>query len=230
MSIHINAEKKDFAKKVIMPGDPKRAEYIANTYLEDAKNVNSVRCAYAYTGIYRGEKVSVMASGMGVASAGIYYHELFSFFDVETIIRIGTAGALSPDLELGDIVLAQGACSDAGYAGLLDYPGQYCPSATYSLLRKADDLLQEAKIRHVVSNIHSSLFFYGREKYMEKLSQLGIAAIEMETEALYVEAALNKRNALSILTITDNSMKNQHMSSYQREIALNNMIEIALEV
>lgn len=230
MSIHINAEKKDFARKVIMPGDPKRAEYIANTYLDDVKKVNSVRCAYAYTGMYQGKRVSVMASGMGVASAGIYFHELFSFFDVETIIRVGTAGTLLPDLELGDIVLAQGACSDAGYSSLLDYPGQYCPSATYSLLRKADDLLQEAKIKHVVSNVHSSLFFYGREKNMEKLSQLGIAAIEMETEALYVEAALNKRNALSILTITDDIMKNKHMSSQQREIALNNMIGVALEI
>ena len=228
---HIEAKKGDFAKTVLMPGDPLRAKFIAETYLEDYKCVNQVRGMLGFTGTYKGKKVSVMASGMGMPSSGIYSYELFNGYDVENIIRVGTAGAIHEDLKIRDIVIAMGACTDSNYVGQFEIPGKYAPIASYELLNKA---VEEAKsregVRYKVGNVYSHDVFYDPSGSAMQFAKMGVLAVEMEAAALYMNAAWAGKNALAICTISDHILTGEATTSAERQTAFNTMMEIALEI
>ena len=186
---HNNAEKGQIADCVIMPGDPVRAKYIADNYFENAVCFNNIRGINGYTGTYKGKRVSVMASGMGMPSMGIYSYELYNYYDVTSIIRIGTAGALSDKLKLMDVVIAMGACTDSNYASQFNLPGTFAPIADYELLRKATDCADNMKISTSVGNIVSSDVFYNDNNDVnESWKKMGVLAVDMETAALYDNA------------------------------------------
>ena len=227
---HIAAEKGDFAKTVLMPGDPLRAKYIAENYLEKAVLVNDVRGIHGYTGEYRGKRVSVMASGMGMPSIGIYSYELFRFFDVENIIRVGSAGALSEKLKVRDIVLAMGACTDGNYAAQFSLPGTFAPIASYRLLTEAVEIAAKSGIIPRVGNVLSSDLFYDDSASTLKWNKMGVLAVEMETAALYMNAARAGKNALSILTISDNLVTGEATTAAERQNSFTQMMELALEL
>ena len=225
---HIAAEKGDFAKTVLMPGDPLRAKYIAENYLEKAVLVNDVRGIHGYTGEYRGKRVSVMASGMGMPSIGIYSYELFRFFDVKNIIRVGSAGALSEKLKVRDIVLAMGACTDGNYAAQFSLPGTFAPIASYRLLTEAVEIAAKSGITPRVGNVLSSDLFYDDSASTLKWNKMGVLAVEMETAALYMNAARAGKNALSILTISDNLVTGEATTAAERQNSFTQMMELAL--
>ena len=227
-TVHNKAENGQIAKTVLMPGDPLRAKHVAESFLTDVKLVNDVRCAYAFTGKYKGKEVSVMASGMGTGSMGIYSHELFAHYDVQNIIRIGSAGALSTKLHLGDILVALSASTDSGYANHLEIKGNFSPCVSETLLRRCFEKDKEKKVRF--GNILTSEVFYTSDEYMDKWRKLGVLAAEMETYALYVNAAKLGKDALSMFTISDIVGTEQSMSSLERQTGFNKMIEYALEV
>lgn len=227
-TVHNKADKGQFAESVLMPGDPLRAKYIAESFLTDVVLVNDVRCAYAYTGKYKGREVSVMASGMGTGSIGIYSHELFEHYGVKNIIRVGSAGALSPKLKLGDILVALSASTDSGFANHLEIRGNFSPSVSETLLRRCFEKDKEKKVRF--GNILTSEVFYASDEYMDKWRKLGVLAAEMETYALYVNAAKLGKDALAMFTISDIVGTDQQMSSLERQTGFNSMIEYALEV
>ncbi len=182
---HIEAKLGDFAKTVLMPGDPKRARFIANTYLTDAVLVNDVRGVQGYTGFYKGKRVSVMASGMGIPAIGIYSYELFNFYDVDNIIRVGSAGAIHPDLKLRDIVIGQGACTNSNFAAQYGLPGVFAPIASYELLKKAADAAEKMGVRYKVGNLLSSDTFYDDcEGGLKLWQKMGVLAVEMESAGL----------------------------------------------
>ena len=227
---HIAAGKGDFAKTVLMPGDPLRAKYIAENYLEKAVLVNDVRGIHGYTGEYRGKRVSVMASGMGMPSIGIYSYELFRFFDVENIIRVGSAGALSEKLKVRDTVLAMGACTDGNYAAQFSLPGTFAPIASYRLLTEAVEIAAKSGITPRVGNVLSSDLFYDDSASTLKWNKMGVLAVEMETAALYMNAARAGKNALSILTISDNLVTGEATTAAERQNSFTQMMELALEL
>lgn len=227
---HIAAEKGDFAKTVLMPGDPLRAKYIAENYLEKAVLVNDVRGVHGYTGEYKGKRVSVMASGMGMPYIGIYSYELFRFFDVENIIRVGSAGALSEKLKVRDIVLAMGACTDGNYAAQFSLPGTFAPIASYRLLTEAVEIAAKSGIIPRVGNVLSSDLFYDDSASTLKWNKMGVLAVEMETAALYMNAARAGKNALSILTISDNLVTGEATTAAERQNSFTQMMELALEL
>ena len=230
-SLHIGAKKEDIAKTVIMPGDPLRAKYIAYNFLEDAALFSSLRNNLGFTGTYKGKKISVMSSGMGCASIGIYSYELYKFYDVENIIRVGTAGAISDALKIKDIVLAQGACTDSNYQKQYNLKGCYSPIASFNLLNFAVKEAEQMNLSFRVGNILSSDIFYcPDEKIYENWSKMGVLAVEMESSALYCNAAFLGKKALSILTVTDLILQNTHLDPKEREIGLNNMINLSLKV
>lgn len=201
---HISAQKGDFAKTVLMPGDPLRAKFIAETFLEEARLVNNVRGIGGYTGFYQGKRVSVMASGMGMPSMGIYSYELFRFYEVDHIIRIGTAGAIRADLKLRDVVAGMGACTNSSFAQQYQLPGDYAPIASYRMLKTAVDTAKQLGIDLIVGNLYSSDTFYDeREDGLLRWQKMGVLAIEMEAAALYMNAALTGKEALAICTISD---------------------------
>lgn len=226
---HINAEKGDFAKTVLMPGDPLRAKYIAENFLDNINQVNSVRGMLGYTGFYKGSPVSVMASGMGMPSMGIYSYELFKFFDVENIIRIGTAGAISEKLHLRDVVLAMASATNSNYAAQYRLPGTPVPTASYELLKTADLTAQKLGKNVTVGTILSSDTFYDDASSLSEWRKLGVLAIEMESAALYFNAARLGKNALCICTISDCPLTGEECSSEERETTFNDMVKIALE-
>ncbi len=227
---HIAAEPGDFAKTVLMPGDPLRAKHIAETFLEDAVLVNNVRGVNGYTGTWQNKRVSVMASGMGMPSIGIYSYELFHFYDVENIIRIGTAGAISPDLKIRDIVLGMGACSDSNFSAQYELPGTFAPIASYALLRKAVEAAEKAGLSYKVGNLVSSDVFYSERPTTEAWQKMGVLAVEMEAAALYMNAARAGKNALSICTISDSMVTGEATTSGERESSFDDMVKLALEV
>lgn len=228
---HIAATEKDaFAKTVLMPGDPLRAKYIAENFLENPVLVNNTRGVQGYTGYYNGKKVSVMASGMGMPSIGIYSYELFNFYDVETIIRVGSAGAISPELHLRDVVIAMGACTNSAYATQFNLPGTFAPTADYSTLTKAVDAAEKLGIRPFVGNVFSSDTFYDDANSLASWQKMGVLAVEMEAAALYMNAARAGKKALCICTISDCPLAGgEECSALEREQTFNNMIKIALE-
>ena len=228
---HISAKKGDFAKTVLMPGDPLRAKYIAETYLENAVLVNNVRGIHGYTGTYKGKKVSVMASGMGMPSIGIYSYELFNGYDVDNIIRIGTAGAINKDLKIRDIVMGIGACTNSNFASQYELPGTFAPTASFKLLRKAVEIADSMKdVRYTVGNILSSDTFYDDSMGGTKWSKMGVLAVEMEAAALYMNALRSGKNALAICTISDNIVTGEATTPEERQTSFNQMMELALQV
>ena len=226
---HIKAEKGDFAKTVLMPGDPLRAKYIAEKYLENAVLVNDVRGMLGYTGTYKNKPVSVMASGMGMPSMAIYSYELFKFFDVENIIRIGTAGAISDKLGLRDIVMAMSACTNSNFANQYGLSGNIAPTANFELLKKAFETAERLNKKVYVGSVYTTDIFYNETDNLADWRKLGILATEMECAALYLNAARLGKNALCICTISDCPLTGESCTSDEREKTFNNMMEIALE-
>lgn len=228
---HIAATEKDaFAKTVLMPGDPLRAKYIAENFLENPVLVNNTRGVQGYTGYYKGKRVSVMASGMGMPSIGIYSYELFNFYDVETIIRVGSAGAISPDLHLRDVVLGMGACTNSDYARQFSLPGTFAPIADFNTLQRAVDAAEKAGVKPFVGNLFSSDTFYDDSQSLASWQKMGVLAVEMECAALYMNAARSGKKALAICTISDCPLTGGEVcTALEREQTFNKMIEIALE-
>ena len=230
MSVHINATKVQIAEVVLMPGDPLRAKYIAEHYLTDVEQYNSVRNMFGYTGLYKGQRVSVQGSGMGIPSMMIYANELYTEFGVEKIIRIGSAGSIQPDVNVRDIVLAQGATTDSSIITNI-FQGQvnFAPLASFDLLDKAYHLAKERGATVHVGNILSSDRFYNAELNKQKLQEYGVLAIEMEAAGLYALAAQHKKQALAIVTISDHILTGEETTAEEREKTFNEMMEIALE-
>ena len=227
---HISAQKGEFAKTVLMPGDPLRAKFIAETFLEKARLVNNVRGIGGYTGFYQGKEVSVMASGMGMPSMGIYSYELFHFYEVDHIIRIGTAGAIRADLKLRDVVAGMGACTNSSFAKQYQLPGDYAPIASYRMLQTAVDTAKQQGIDLIVGNLYSSdTFYYEREDSLLRWQKMGVLAVEMEAAALYMNAALSGKEALAICTISDCPLTGESSTSEERQSSFTQMMEIALQ-
>ena len=226
---HIKATPDDFAKTVLMPGDPLRAKFIAENFLENPRLVNNVRGIHGYTGTYKGVPVSVMASGMGMPSMGIYSYELFNFFDVDNIIRIGSAGALDKNIKVRDIVLGMGACTNSDYQSQYNLPGTFAPVASYELLKIATEECEKKGVTNHIGNILSSDTFYNADNTVnDKWAGMGVLAVEMEAAALYMNAAYSKKNALAICTISDNIMTGEALDSDARENSFTEMMEVAL--
>ena len=228
---HIAATEKDaFAKTVLMPGDPLRAKYIAENFLENAVLVNNTRGVQGYTGYYNGKKVSVMASGMGMPSIGIYSYELYNFYEVDTIIRVGSAGAISPELHLRDIVFGMGACTNSAYANQYNLPGTFAPVADFETLQKAVNVAEKLGVKPYIGNIFSSDTFYDDANSLADWQKMGVLAVEMEAAALYMNAARSGKKALAICTISDCPLSGgEECTALEREQTFNKMIEIALE-
>ncbi len=232
MSTHIAASPGEIAPHVLMPGDPLRARWIAETFLDDATCYSEVRGMFGYTGSFRGRRVSVQGSGMGQPSLAIYAHELFSAYDVETIVRVGSCGALSPDLALRDIVLASGACTDSSMNRIRFEGLDYAPVADFGLLRAAYDaaVAAELPVRTEVGLIFSSDSFYSaRPELVTRMADYGVLAVEMEASALYTLAASFGRRALTACTVSDHIVTGEQTTSEEREQTFGHMVEIALE-
>ena len=228
---HIAAKEGDFAKTVLMPGDPLRAKFIAETFLTDAVLVNNVRGVNGYTGYYNGKRVTVMASVMGIPSMGIYSYELFNFYDIDNIIRIGTAGSIHPDLKIRNVVLAMGACTDSNYGAQYELPGTFAPIASFELLRKAVKVIEEmGNIGYKVGNVVSSDVFYSDRQTTAAWQKMGALAIEMESAALYMNAARAGKNALTICTISDSLVTGEVTTAEERQTSFDDMMKIALEI
>lgn len=226
---HNEARKGDFASTVLMPGDPLRAQFIAKNFLDNARLVNNVRGVQGYTGAYKGTPVSVMASGMGMPSMGIYSYELFHFYEVENIIRIGSAGAVGPELHLRDIVLAMGSCTNSNFAAQYRLPGIFAPTASFSLLQKAHAAARRAGVTPYVGNVLCSDNFYDDADSLADWKKMGVLAVEMESAALYYTAARTGKNALCICTISDCPFTGEQCTAGEREKTFIQMMEIALE-
>ncbi len=226
---HISANMGDFARTVLMPGDPLRAKFIAETFLTDAVLVNNVRGIQGYTGYYDGVRVSVMASGMGMPSMGIYSYELFNFFGVENILRVGSAGAIHPDLKVRDIVLGQGACTNSNYAAQYGLNGTFAPIASYDLLRTAEAIAREMGLSCHVGNLLSSDTFYSDDNTTPTWGKLGVLAVEMEAAALYMNAARAGKNALAICTVSDHIVTGEATTAAERETSFTDMMKLALK-
>jgi purine-nucleoside phosphorylase len=214
-----------------MPGDPKRAEYIAKNYLTDAKLVNDVRGIKGFTGFYKGKRVSVMASGMGQPSMGIYSYELFAFYGVENIIRVGSCGSFDKDLHARDIIIAMGACTNGNYADQYRLPGTFAPIASYKLLEKAVNQCKKQNVNFKVGNVLSSDTFYDDSNSGMDWAKMGVLGVEMEAAALYCNASRLCKNALAILTVSDSFIyPEENTTAQEREQSFNSMMEIALEI
>ena len=229
---HNSAVKGDFAKTVLMPGDPLRAKFIAETFLENPRLVNNVRGVQGYTGSYRGVPVSVMASGMGMPSIGIYSYELFTQYDVDNIIRVGSAGAIQKELTLGDVVAGMGACTNSNYAAQYGLGGTFAPIADFALLSAAVQSAKELGVNMPVGNLYSSDTFYDAAGRNTRFGKMGIMAVEREAAALYCTAAYLGKRALAICSISDNLITGEELSAdepEQRQTSFTAMMKIALE-
>jgi purine-nucleoside phosphorylase len=232
MSTHIGAEPGQVAPLVLMPGDPLRATWIAEAYLDDARRYNEIRGMYGYTGTYRGRPVSVQGSGMGLPSLSIYLTELFTEYDVRTVVRVGSCGALTPELGLRDLVLASGACTDSGMNRLRFEGLDYAPVADFELLRAAHDayVARDLDVAARVGLIFSTDSFYSpRPELMHRMTEYGVLAVEMETSALYTLAAQHGRRALTICTVSDHVVSGEQTSALERERTFGDMVDIALD-
>lgn len=226
---HISAAPGDFADTVLMPGDPLRSRFIAENFLTDARLVNDVRGVQGYTGFYHGKRVSVMASGMGSASIGIYSYELFNFYDVKNIIRIGSAGMLNRSLNLMDIVVGLSCYTNSRYGDQFGIFGHMAPCCSYKLLEKAMKSAEKLGYRMFPGPLYSSDIFYDEQDHNEALQKLGVLAVEMEGSTLYLNAARAGKNALCICTISDDPLTGRGLSSAERQTSFRKMIEIGLE-
>lgn len=233
---HINAKPEDFGKTVLMPGDPLRSKFIAENFLENAVLVNNVRGVQGYTGYYEGTRVSVMASGMGVASMGIYSYELFNVFGVENIMRIGSAGALCDKVKVRDIVIGMGSSTDSNYASQYRLPGTFAPIASFDMLRKCTDVAEEMKLSYHVGNLFCTDMFYTDEgnipaelRSTPQWAKMGVLAVEMESAALYMNAARAGKNALCVCTVSDHLVNGESLSAKERQESFTEMMELALK-
>lgn len=226
---HIAAQKDEIAKTVLMPGDPNRSKFIADNFLTDAKLVNNVRGVQGYTGTYKGTEVTVMASGMGMPSMGIYSYELFEFYDVENIIRIGSCGAINENVNVYDIVVGLGASTDSRFGEKFKLPGTFAPICDFDLAKIAVEEAKKAGAKCHVGNVLSSDSFYDFDENDKiKWARMGVLAIEMESAALYMNAALSGKKALGIFTVSDQLIKQQYLTAKERETLFTQMMEVAL--
>ena len=233
---HISAKPGDFGKTVLMPGDPLRSKFIAENFLENPILVNNVRGVQGYTGYYKGVKVSVMASGMGMPAIGIYSHELYNAYGVENIIRVGSAGAIQEHIKLYDLVIGQGACTDSNFAAQFHLPGTFAPIASFELLTAAVDAAKANGAVYHVGNINSSDVFYGDHEGVPEgldsvyaLKKMGVLALEMEAAALYMNAARYGKRALCICTVSDHILTGEETTSQERQTAFTTMMKVALD-
>ena len=225
------ANKGDIASTVLMPGDPLRAKYIAEKFLEEPIMFNDIRNMFGYTGTYNGKKVSVMGSGMGIPSFCLYAHELFNYFDVEKIIRVGTAGGISDKLKLRDVVIAASASTNSNYSRMFQFPGYLSPAGDFEMALEAYKVAKEKGINVVPGQVFTSDAFYSTiPDINEQCKEKGILAVDMETAGLYWEAMASKKKALSILTISDLVLTQEGLSPKEREASFDDMIRIALEI
>ena len=228
---HITANYGDFAETVLMPGDPLRAKFIADNFLKDAKLVNNVRGVNGYTGTYNGKRVSVMASGMGQPSIGIYSYELFNFYGVKNIIRIGSCGSFDKDLHVRDIIIALDACTNGNYAMQYNLPGTFCPIADFNLAKRAAELCEKAGVNYKVGNIFSSDMFYDDMNSGMQWAKMGVLGVEMESAALYCNAARAGKSALCICTVSDSFLHpEENTTAEERQNSFTQMMKIALEL
>ena len=228
---HIQASPADFGQTVLMPGDPLRSKFITENFLENTRLVNNVRGVQGYTGTYKGVRVSVMASGMGMPSIGIYSYELFSFFGVERIMRVGSAGAFLPEIRLRDLIIGQGACTDSRWAEQYRLAGTFAPIASYAMLETCVNTAREMGLRYHVGNLLSSDKFYGDDGAAanEGWRKMGVMAVEMEAAALYMNAARCGKQALAICTVSDHLLTGEATTAEERQNTFTQMMELALE-
>lgn len=229
MSIHINAKKGDIADTILLPGDPLRAKYIAETFLEDVTQYNEVRNMFGYTGTYKGKRISVQGTGMGVPSISIYINELMQEYDVQKLIRVGTCGAIQKDVKVRDVILAQTATTNSPINRTFFNGVDYAPTADFDLLLKAYNAGVEKGLHLKVGNVFTEDFFYNEHAEHEKLAQYGVLAVEMETAALYTLAAKFGRQALSVLTVSDHIITGEVTTAEERQTTFNDMIVVALD-
>lgn len=227
---HIGAQYGEIAETVLMAGDPLRAKFMAENFLENIVQFNNVRGMLGFTGTYKGKRVSVMGHGMGIPSIGIYSYELFHFYGVKTIIRIGSAGSYHPDLHIGDLVIAQGSCTDSNYGAQFELPGTYAPIGDFDLLRAAANACEERHIHYKVGNVLSSDFFYSENPHVDKWVNMGVLAVEMEATALYMNAARSGNRALAICTISDHVLTGEELPAEARRTSFTQMMEVALSI
>lgn len=227
---HNAAQPGEIAKTVLMPGDPLRAKFVADTYLTEVQCYNEIRGMLGFTGLYRGKPVSVQGHGMGMPSIGIYSYELYHIYQVENIIRIGSAGAIRRNVKIGDLVLAMGACTDSNYAYQYGLPGTYAPLASYHLLEEAVRLAREKKQNYFVGNVLSADLFYNELGPPTPWEKMGVLAVEMEAAALYMNAARAEKGALCLLTISDEIHSGKELPPQERQVGFTAMMEIALEL
>lgn len=226
---HNTANPGDIAEAVLLPGDPLRAKFIADNFLENPVQFNSIRNMFGFTGTYQGKPVSVMGTGMGCPSIGIYTYELIHFYNVNKLIRIGTCGAMRPELKLGDIVMASVASTDSNYAHQFHLPGTFSAGASFPLLRKAVDSAEKNGFRYMVGNVVSSDVFYKDEPEADNWAKMGILAAEMESYALYCNAARAQVDALAIFSVSDSLVTGEEMNAEDRQTSFTNMMKVALE-
>lgn len=228
---HNAAKYGEIAKTVIMSGDPLRAKFMAERYLEDYRQVTNVRGMLGFTGRYKGQEISVMGHGMGIPSIGIYTYELFNFYDAERIIRLGSAGTFDEKMQVGDVLMAQGACTDSNYLAQYELPGTWAPIADFGLLRAAVEQAEKLGVRYQVGNVLSSDVFYNpRGNQNDKWVRMGVKAVEMEAAALYANAAYAGKKALCMCTISDNIKTGEALSAEQRQLCMTNMMEVAFNM
>lgn len=228
---HIQPNGTKIVKTVLMPGDPLRAKYIADNFLENVEQFNEVRNMFGYTGTYKGKEVSVMGSGMGIPSIGIYSYELYNFFDVDTIIRVGSCGALQENVNLYDVIIAQAASTNSNYVDQFNIPGHFTPIADYELITKAKNVADEIGAVSHVGNVLSSDTFYNADKtFNDNWQKMGILGIEMESAGLYLNAINAGKKALGIFTVSDHILRDEATTAEERQNSFTQMMEIALEI
>ena len=226
---HNAAAKGDIAKTILMPGDPLRAKFIAETFFTDPKLFNNIRGVQGYTGTYKGVPVSVMASGMGMPSMGLYAYELYTQYDVDNIIRVGSAGAMRADLALGSVVAGQGACTNSSFADQYELGGTFAPICDFDLLMAAVESARELGVKMPVGNLYSSDTFYDAAGRNLRYAKMGVMAVEMEAAGLYCTAAYTGKRALAICSISDNLITGEELTPEERQTTFTNMMKIALE-
>ena len=227
---HIGAQLGDIAETVIMAGDPLRVKFMAETYLEDATLFNQVRGMLGYTGTRNGQRISVMGHGMGGPSIGIYTYELYNFYGVQTIIRVGSAGAIQEALHVGDLVVATGACTNSNYAAQYELPGTFAPIADFELARKAVETCERMGYRHMVGNVLSSDTFYTENSHNDRWQRMGVLAVEMEIAMLYMNAARAGRKALGICTVSDHILTGEATTAEERQTTFTKMMDVAFAI
>lgn len=227
---HNSAKLGEIAETVLMAGDPLRVKFMAETYLDNPVLFNQVRGMLGYTGTYRGKRISVMGHGMGGPSIGIYSYELYNFYNVQTIIRVGSAGSIQEDLHVGDLVIATGACTNSNYAAQYELPGTYAPIADFALARRAVEACERMGYRHRVGNVLSSDTFYTENPHNERWQRMGVLAVEMEIAMLYMNAARSGRKALGICTVSDHILTGEATTAEQRQNTFTKMMDVAFAI